>query len=82
MLIALLQCEDCQKEFQFEEVMEQNRPSISKRKCEDYEISLIKKLENNNFACTIIVNCKNCNCIRNFTLTFTEKENEISFCVY
>ena len=77
MLIALLQCEDCQKEFQFEDVIEQDKPNISKDECEDYEISLIKKLENNDFECTVIVNCKKCD--YSINNTFTEKETNFHF---
>ena len=75
--MVLLQCEDCQKEFQFDDVIEQDKPNISKDECEDYEISLIKKLENGDFEFTVILNCKKCN--YNINSTFTEKEKYFHF---
>ena len=71
--MTYLKCEDCQKTFEFDEPIEKNKANISKEECNDYSISLIKKLNNNDFEYTIIIICKNCNSKKN--RTFTKKEN-------
>ena len=77
MLITSFQCEDCQKELQFDDILEKNRTNLSKNECNDYIISFLKKAYNNNFEYTVILFCKKCK--DNIEHIFTEKENSYHF---
>ena len=77
MLITSFQCEDCQKELQFDDILEKNRTNLSKNECNDYIISFLKKTYNNNFEYTVILFCKKCK--DNIEHIFTEKENSYHF---
>lgn len=77
LLITEINCQDCKKDFQFDEKIEYNKTNLLKSECENYSLSFIKKTLNNKFEFTVIFNCKQCQ--NNITKIFKAKE-ENNYC--
>ena len=77
MLLNYLNCEDCQKDFEFSDEINKNNANFSKEECDDYQISFIKKNIDDIFEYTIIFTCKKCK--NKINKTFREKEANFHF---
>ena len=77
MLLTYLNCEDCQKNLEFQDEINKNNTNFSKEECDNYELSFIKKNIDNVFEYTVLFTCKKCK--SKINKTFREKEAYFNF---